>query len=116
MRQKCAMQGLATVILFITTWLPGPLFATLRDQPQSATALDQLDLRFWKDPNIIDELKDIVFDFDTHTNLPPNRQFLSQTHSGSKTIRAYESSLLAHRSSRGTSYTTLPSLKDAPTR
>lgn len=57
---------LLIILLAATTSLAAPPNAASRDQGQSATAVSPLNLRLWKDPDVIEELKDVLFEFDTH--------------------------------------------------
>ena len=51
---------LVNAILFVATSVARPLDAT------PANSVDQSSLRVWKDADAIQDLKDILFDFDTH--------------------------------------------------
>lgn len=57
---------LSFVILAMVTLLPTMLNTAPQDQPQSATAPDHSTLRLWEDPGRIDDLQEVIFDFDTH--------------------------------------------------
>jgi outer membrane protein OmpA-like peptidoglycan-associated protein len=65
MKLNSMMLILSIAILAVATSLPVPLCAAPQDQEQSA-ASNRLALRLWKDINRIAELKDVIFDFDTH--------------------------------------------------
>jgi outer membrane protein OmpA-like peptidoglycan-associated protein len=60
------MSVLPIIILALVTSSPAPLNASSQDQEQSATGPDPSTLRLWKDPDRIEDLKDVIFDFDTH--------------------------------------------------
>ncbi len=66
MKLTFVMSVLSIVILAVATSLPAPLNAAPQDQGQSATAPNPSTLRLWRDPDRIDDLKDVIFDFDTH--------------------------------------------------
>jgi len=66
MRQTSAMAVLSAIILGVTISLPALLFGAPRDQAQAATTPNHLNMQLWKDPQIIEGLKDVLFDFDTH--------------------------------------------------
>ena len=55
-------------VLALTTVLVPPINAALQDQDQPATTSgsDQPTLQTWKDPSIVEDLKNIDFDFDSH--------------------------------------------------
>lgn len=60
------MAVLLMVFLAAATSLAAPPNAEYRDQGQSAAETSPPNLRLWKDPDAIEGLNDILFDFDTH--------------------------------------------------
>jgi outer membrane protein OmpA-like peptidoglycan-associated protein len=57
---------LSIIILAVEPSLTVSLNAAVLDQDQSAKASNPPNLRLWKDDNQIEDLKNILFDFDTH--------------------------------------------------
>jgi outer membrane protein OmpA-like peptidoglycan-associated protein len=66
MKLAFMMSVLSLVILAMATLLPTMLNAAPQDQAQSATAPDPSTLQLWKDLDRIEDLKEVIFDFDTH--------------------------------------------------
>jgi peptidoglycan-associated lipoprotein len=70
------------IIVVLATSSASPLNASPREQGQSAATPDQANMLIWKDPDVIQDLKDVLFDFDTHesasehTILVANAQWL----------------------------------------
>ena len=54
------------IILALATSFPAGLNAASNEQSQSASSPDSLQLQVWKDPSKLADLKDVLFDFDTH--------------------------------------------------
>jgi outer membrane protein OmpA-like peptidoglycan-associated protein len=66
MKLTFVMVVLPIIILAVATSWTAPLQAEPLDQGNSATVTTHPELRLWKDPDAIEDLKNIVFDFDTH--------------------------------------------------
>jgi peptidoglycan-associated lipoprotein len=69
MKLTFVMLVLAFIILAVLTSLTAPLQAEAQDQGQSATVSTHPEVGLWKDPDAIEDLKNIVFDFDTHESV-----------------------------------------------
>ena len=65
MKLTSMMSFLSIVFLAVATSLPAPLNAAPQDQGQSLTSPNPSTLQLLKDPDRIEELKELLFDFDT---------------------------------------------------
>jgi peptidoglycan-associated lipoprotein len=65
MKLTSVMSFLSIVILAVATSLPALLNAAPQDQGQSLTSPNPSGLQLLKDPDRIEELKELLFDFDT---------------------------------------------------
>jgi peptidoglycan-associated lipoprotein len=65
MKLTSVMSFLSIVILAVATSLPAPLNAAPQDQGQSLTSPNPSTLQLLKEPDRIEELKELLFDFDT---------------------------------------------------
>ncbi len=68
MKLSVVIVVLTITLLALTTVLVTPINAALQDQDQPAATSrsDQPILQMWKDPSIVEDLKHIDFDFDSH--------------------------------------------------
>ena len=66
MRLTCVISFLSIIILAVATSLPTPLNAAPQDQGQSLTSPNPYAPQLWKEPDRIEELKELLFDFDTY--------------------------------------------------
>lgn len=53
-------------VLALATSFPAALNAASSEEPQSVSSPDSLPFQIWKDPSKFEDLKDVLFDFDTH--------------------------------------------------
>ena len=68
MKLSVVIVVLTITLLALTTVLVPPINAALQDQEQPAatSGSNQPTLQTWKDPSIVEDLKNIDFDFDSH--------------------------------------------------
>src|ERR1700745_3947040 len=65
MKLTSMMSLLSIVFLAVATSLPAPLHGAPQDLGQSLTSPNPSTLQLLKDPDRIEELKELLFDFDT---------------------------------------------------
>ena len=66
MKLTSALSFLSIVILVLATSSPAPLNAAPQDQGQSLTSPNIPAPQLWNEPDRIEELKELLFDFDTY--------------------------------------------------
>lgn len=66
MKLTSIMSFLSILTLALATSLPAPLDAGPQDQGQSLTSPSPSAPQLWKEPDRIEELKELLFDFDTY--------------------------------------------------
>jgi len=66
MKLTSVMSFLSILTLALATSLPAPLDAGPQDQGQSLTSPSPSAPQLWKEPDRIEELKELLFDFDTY--------------------------------------------------
>ena len=66
MKLTSVMSLLSMVILAVVTSLPATLNAAPQDQGQSSKSAHPSAQQIWKDPDRIEELKELLFDLDTY--------------------------------------------------
>jgi peptidoglycan-associated lipoprotein len=65
MKLTSGMSFLSFIVLALATSLPGPLNAGPQDQGQSSALSDPSAPQLWQEPDRIEELKELLFNFDT---------------------------------------------------
>jgi outer membrane protein OmpA-like peptidoglycan-associated protein len=66
MKLTSVLSFLSIVILALATSLPAPLNAAPQDQGQSLTSPNPSGPQLWREPDRVEELKELLFDFDTY--------------------------------------------------
>ncbi|HST10000.1 MAG TPA: OmpA family protein [Terriglobales bacterium] len=66
MKLTFLMSGVPMILLAVATSVAASPPKVTPERPQAETGRVQPNLQLWKDPDVIEGLKDILFDFDTH--------------------------------------------------